>query len=149
MDLLNDPPVVRATGSGGSEYRGITLCLANNNCETTFANKDFQNNSGQTVDGIDWLVQGSFSSVVAHYDGPYPGQLNSTFSSFTIVPSGANTLLGWSGTAAIPNGSFAHVGSGIPGTSLTTLGASWTTGGGSPTRAASASPAMATPGRAR
>ncbi len=67
--------------------------------------------------------------MVSHYDGPYPAQPNSTFSTFTIVPSGPNTLLRWSGGASIPSGGFAHVGFTVPGTSLTTIGASWTIGG--------------------
>ena len=108
---------------------GTLVCT---NCglgPTTMANKDFQNNTGQAVDDIEWLLQGTYSSVISHYDGPYPGQLNTTFSSFTIVPSGANTLLRWSGGASIPSGGFAHVGFTVPGSSVTTLGASWTIGG--------------------
>lgn len=107
---------------------GTLVC---DDCEvpTVSANKDFQNNTGQAVDDIEWLIQGTYSSVISHYDGPYPTQPNSTFSSFTIVPSGANTLLRWSGGASIPNGGFAHVGFVVPGISLTTLGASWTIGG--------------------
>ncbi len=124
MDAVNGPADLLVTGTG-SEYRGITLCLANNTCPTSFANKDFENNTGLPVDGIEWLIEGAHSNLTFHYDGPYPGALNSTFSSFTIVPSGANTLLRWTGGASIPNGGKAHVGFGIAGSSITTLGAKW------------------------
>jgi len=96
---------------------------------TTAVNKDLQNHSGRTADGIEWLIQGHFSNVDSYYNGPYPNQPNSTFTSFTASPSGPNTLLRWSGGASIPNGGFAHVGFAVPGSSLTTLGVSWISAG--------------------
>lgn len=92
------------------------------------ANKDFQNNTGAAVNDIEWLLEGK-QQIVNHYDGPYPGEANSTFSSFSVVPSGPNTLLRWAAGASIANGGFAHVGFQAQGGSLRTLGASWTIDG--------------------
>jgi hypothetical protein len=91
-------------------------------------NKDFVNNTGQTVNDFEWLAQGSYTSVISHYDGPFPGEPNSTFTSFTITPSGPNTLFTWSGTS-FPPGATAHVGLTLAGTNFTTLGVFWTLNG--------------------
>ena len=123
--------VTSAEGCTNSATATLTVVglLPDGTCPQSSVNKDFTNSTGHTVDGIEWLVQGVYTSVNWHYDGPYPGQPNSTFSSFAIVPSGPNTLFRWSGTASIPSGGVAHVGFCVLGTSITTLSVAWTLGG--------------------
>lgn len=117
-----------ATGSTNGGFRGVAVCLADDSCAdgpNTSVNKDFRNATGKAADGVEWLIQGVHPHVLAHYDGPYPGAANSTFSTFKVVPAGGNTLLRWTGGASIPAGGSAHVGFTIHGSPLVTLGVSW------------------------
>ena len=123
---------VIATGSVNGGFHGVGLCMADDSCAdgpTTSVNKDFRNTTGKAADGVEWLIQGLHPKVLSHYDGPYPGAANSTFSTFKVVPAGGNTLLRWTGGASIPAGGSAHVGFAIHGSPLVTLGVSWITRG--------------------
>ncbi|HZE88372.1 MAG TPA: IPTL-CTERM sorting domain-containing protein, partial [Verrucomicrobiae bacterium] len=131
----SNAPDAFSPGANHKEYLIFRLPLSYiNNVNAVYLNKDFQNNTGSTVNDLEWVIEGSYPSAYSFYSGPYFGsnhvaQANSTFSSVSVIPSGSNTLIRWSGGASIPNGLFAHVGIHVPGNSIKTLGVTWTTGG--------------------
>jgi hypothetical protein len=68
-----------------------------------------KNRTGQSADGIDVVLQGTFTAADIVPDNATPAGWNS---GFTIVPDGANTILRWTdgGTTTVaPNGT-AHIG---------------------------------------
>ena len=118
-----------------SEAIGIdNVCLSyGTNCADSSINKDFSNGTGQTADGIEIVLAGNFpASTVNEYPGPYWSggipQPNTTFPNFSVVASGANTILRWSGQT-FPSGAFAHVGFEVPGAPAQMLAVRWTSGG--------------------
>jgi hypothetical protein len=126
-----NPFLATSAGDGGhKEYLIFRLPMTVPlNVTSVGANKDFQNNTGTTVNDFEWLIEGDHPDVIGHYDGLFDSQPNSEFSSFTISPSGPNTLFRWSDTGSIANGDYAHFGFSLRGTSVKTLGASWTVNG--------------------
>lgn len=97
------------------------------------ANKDFCNNTAVNVETFEIVTAGVHPTVSSHYDGPYPGTPGSIFSSFSVTPSGANTILRWTGFALaggmIAPGQCVHVGFTIPGPTVTVLEYRWLAGG--------------------
>jgi hypothetical protein len=68
-----------------------------------------KNKTGQSADGIDVVLQGTFTAADIVPDNATPSAWNA---GFTIVPAGANTILRWTdgGTTTVaPNGT-AHIG---------------------------------------
>ena len=116
----NQPAHITFSQTGGT---GATDCSIT---PTVGVNKDLQNTTGQTADSIEILLQGSYSSVVLHYDG-YPAN---HFGTFALVPSGSNTLLRWTNPNFVvqPN-AIAHVGFQVPGTVVNVLGVFWRSNG--------------------
>ncbi len=116
----NQPAHITFSQTGGT---GATDCSIT---PTVGVNKDLQNTTGQTADSIEILLQGSYSSVVVHWDGYAANH----FSTFTLVPSGPNTLLRWTNPNFVvqPN-TIAHVGFQVQGTVVNVLGVFWRSNG--------------------
>lgn len=76
-------------------------------------NKDIQNTSGQTVAGVDILIAGQPSGILDIFHGSTP--------TFSVTPSGPNTMLRWTG-GSIPANSIFHVGFNMPQQSVEILG---------------------------
>jgi hypothetical protein len=86
---------------------------------TVVVNKDISNPTGLTATGVDILVSGHHSQFNDIYHATTP--------TFTVVPTGANDLLRWSG-GNIPPGAVVHVGFSLPETSVDILGLYMTNG---------------------
>jgi len=83
-------------------------------------NKDISNPTGQTATGVSILIAGHHSLYRDIYHATTP--------TFTVVPTGANDLLEWSGGNIAP-GAVVHVGFALPETSIDILGLYMTSGG--------------------
>lgn len=85
-------------------------------------NKDIRNNTGSTANGVDILLEGTWTNadLRSHYNGPFPN--------FVLIPSGTNTILRWSGATVLP-GQLRHVGYSVWAHSSTILGVFWTFNG--------------------
>lgn len=85
-------------------------------------NKDIRNNTGSIANGVDILLEGTWTTLDLQgtYNGPFP--------SFVLVPSGTNTILRWFGATVLP-GELRHVGYSVWAQSSTILGVFWTFNG--------------------
>jgi hypothetical protein len=83
-------------------------------------NKDIHNTTGQTATGVDILIAGHHSQINDIFHGTTPN--------FTVVQSGNNDLLRWSGGNIAP-GATVHVGFNMPETSVDILGVFMTDNG--------------------
>ena len=84
-------------------------------------NKEFTNNTGQSADGVEIVLAGTYSGV-NHWDGYHPHH----FTSYTEIHASGNTTLRWTNpiddatglAAPVPAGQIAHVGFLIPGSTV-------------------------------
>ncbi|HET9768504.1 MAG TPA: hypothetical protein VFS60_16775 [Thermoanaerobaculia bacterium] len=83
-------------------------------------NKDINNTTGQTATGVDILIAGHHSQINDIFHGTTPN--------FTVVQSGPNDLLRWSGGNIAP-GATVHVGFNMPEASVDILGVFMTDNG--------------------
>jgi hypothetical protein len=111
------------TYTGLFVYGGLTITYPD--CPSVGVNKDLRNNTGQPANGIEILLAGSYTNV-NHYDG-YPSNV---FATFSVSPSGGNTLLSWSNpNNPVQPGQIAHVGFNLLGATANILGVSWALNG--------------------
>jgi hypothetical protein len=83
-------------------------------------NKDINNSTGQTATGVDILIAGHHSQ--------YNDIFHATTPNFTVVPTGPDDLLRWSGGNIAP-GATVHVGFNLPEQSVDILGVFMTNNG--------------------
>jgi hypothetical protein len=88
----------------------------------TAVNKDLRNGTGLVANGVEILVQGTFTAADLN------GSFNGVFSTFTIVPVGTNTKFVWTGATVNP-GVLVHVGVNLKVSTFKILGVFWTFGG--------------------
>lgn len=112
-----------------SGYSGLKVELGGSILPYYETNKDFVNSTGQVVNGMEWLIKGSYTAgdIATHIDG----RISSTtwnLSKFEVIPAGPNTLLRWTGLngETVPIGGSAHFGVLLGGANeVTFLGVSW------------------------
>ncbi|MCP3915845.1 MAG: hypothetical protein GY711_09835 [bacterium] len=115
IQLAGDP-----VGTQNELFAWDNICLRDDVCDYSGVNKDLRNDTGQAVNGVDILLQGTWTlaNLRFHFDGG--------FSSFQMVPVGPNTMLRWTGGQTIAPNGVTHVGYAMWSGSTTVLGLFWT-----------------------
>ncbi|MCP3914015.1 MAG: hypothetical protein GY711_00485 [bacterium] len=118
IQLSGDP-----VGSQTELFGFDNICLRDDVCNFSGVNKDLRNDTGQDVNGVDILLEGTWTlaDLRFHFDGG--------FTSFQMIPVGPNTILRWTGGFTVPPAGVTHVGYAMWSPATTVMGVFWTVNG--------------------